>query len=152
MEEEMVDDTVNEEEVEYNFTAYEIDLDYEFDASRFFDFSRAESPLEARQAELWFDSAGSYPPSPFVARLVPREEILMGNINISPKSKGVESMNLCEGDSDVEVDREISAMGLNMETPAVALVVLGASLLIMTFSELFTGRSFMAVDCCSFFA
>ncbi|KAL0393422.1 UNVERIFIED_CONTAM: hypothetical protein Slati_4308400 [Sesamum latifolium] len=111
MEEEMVDDTVNEEEVEYNFTAYEIDLDYEFDASRFFDFSRAESPMEARQAELWFDSAGSYPPSPFVARLVPREEILMGNINISPKSKGVESMNLCEGDSDVEVDREISAMG-----------------------------------------
>ncbi|KAL0331362.1 UNVERIFIED_CONTAM: protein TPX2 [Sesamum angustifolium] len=111
MEEEMVDDTVNEEEVEYNFTAYEIDLDYEFDASRFFDFSRAESPLEARQAELWFDSAGSYPPSPFVARLVPRGEILMGNINISPKSKGVESMNLCEGDSDVEVDREISAMG-----------------------------------------
>ncbi|XP_011081080.1 protein TPX2 isoform X1 [Sesamum indicum] len=111
MDEKMVDDTVNEEEVEYNFTAYEIDLDYEFDASRFFDFSRAESPLEARQAELWFDSAGSYPPSPFVARLVPREEILMGNINISPKSKGVESMNLCEGDSDVEVDREISAMG-----------------------------------------
>ncbi|KAL0324387.1 UNVERIFIED_CONTAM: protein TPX2 [Sesamum calycinum] len=87
MEEEMVEDTVNEEEVEYNFTAYEIDLEYEFDASRFFDFSRAESPLEARQAELWFDSAGSYPPS------------------------RVESMNLCEGDSDVEVDREISAMG-----------------------------------------
>ncbi|KAK4435186.1 protein TPX2 [Sesamum alatum] len=111
MEEEMVDDTVNEEEVEYNFTAYEVDLDYEFDASRFFDFSRAESPLEARQAELWFDSAGSYPPSPFVLRLVPREEILMGNINISPKSKGVESMNLSESDSDVEVDRGISAMG-----------------------------------------
>lgn len=63
MEDEMVEDAVNEEEVEYNFTAYEIDLDYEFDAARFFDFIQAESALEARQAETWFDSAGSYPPS-----------------------------------------------------------------------------------------
>ncbi|EYU39042.1 hypothetical protein MIMGU_mgv1a019446mg [Erythranthe guttata] len=98
----MVEDAMNEEEEEeeYTFTAYEIDLDYEFDAARFFDFSRAESPLEARHAEIWFDSAGSYPPSPFVARL--REELLMGNINISPKSKGVESMNLSQSDSDAE--------------------------------------------------
>ncbi|KAL9177816.1 hypothetical protein ABFS82_01G083900 [Erythranthe guttata] len=112
MVEEMVEDAMNEEEEEeeYTFTAYEIDLDYEFDAARFFDFSRAESPLEARHAEIWFDSAGSYPPSPFVARL--REELLMGNINISPKSKGVESMNLSQSDSDAEADHEISASGM----------------------------------------
>ncbi|KAL6550046.1 hypothetical protein OROMI_020534 [Orobanche minor] len=86
MEEDMVEDTASEE-VEYTFTAYEIDLDYEFDAARFFDFSRDESPLEARQAELWFGSAGSYPPSPFVSKLVPLEDMLMENVNISPKSK-----------------------------------------------------------------
>lgn len=57
------DAAVNEEELEYTFTAYEIDLDYEFDAARFFDFERDESLPETRRAELWFDSAGSYPPS-----------------------------------------------------------------------------------------
>ncbi|KAL6501629.1 hypothetical protein OROGR_026762 [Orobanche gracilis] len=86
MEEDMVEDTASEE-VEYTFTAYEIDLDYEFDAARFFEFIRDESPLEARQAELWFQSARSYPPSPFVSRLVPMEDMLMENVNISPKSK-----------------------------------------------------------------
>lgn len=45
------------------FQALEIDLDYEFDASRYFDFSRAESLSEVREAESWFESAGSYPPS-----------------------------------------------------------------------------------------
>ena len=45
------------------FVAHEIDLDYEFDAVRFFDFGAQETPAQARQAELWFHSAGSYPPS-----------------------------------------------------------------------------------------
>lgn len=75
MEEEMVEHAAEEEEeeeeeVEYTFTAYEIDLDYEFDAARFFDFSHDESPLQARQAELWFHSAGSYPPSRNLLRIV----------------------------------------------------------------------------------
>lgn len=56
------------------FVAHEIDLDYEFDAVRFFDLSTQESPTQARQAELWFQSAPSYPPSPFVAKLVVRED------------------------------------------------------------------------------
>lgn len=58
MDEEMEDSTV-----EYVFTAIEIDLDYEYDAVRFFDFTREESLAEARQAELWFDTAETYPPS-----------------------------------------------------------------------------------------
>lgn len=41
----------------------EIDLDYEFDASRYFDLSREELPLEAWEAELWFETAPSYSPS-----------------------------------------------------------------------------------------
>ena len=50
-------------EVEHVFVAHEIDLDYEFDAARFFDFCRPETPAEAREAESWFETAGSYPPS-----------------------------------------------------------------------------------------
>ena len=41
------------------FVAHEIDLDYEFDAVRFFDFGAQETPAQARQAELWFHSSPS---------------------------------------------------------------------------------------------
>ncbi|GKU95418.1 hypothetical protein SLEP1_g8782 [Rubroshorea leprosula] len=79
-----------EMEIEPVFEVREIDLDYEFDAARFFDFTREESFAEARAAELWFESAPSYPPSPFVKKLVLGEDTLMGNVNVSPKSKEVE--------------------------------------------------------------
>lgn len=55
-----------EEEMEVElpiFEAREIDLEYEFDAARFFDFTREESLAEARESELWFESAPNYPPS-----------------------------------------------------------------------------------------
>ncbi|KAL2516802.1 Cell cycle regulated microtubule associated protein [Abeliophyllum distichum] len=112
MEEEIEDNDMNED-VEYSFTAYEIDLDYEFDAARFFDFSRAESTWEERQAELWFDTAGSYPPSPFMARLVRREEILAEGVNASSKPKDAETLNLLESEFEIEADREISALDMD---------------------------------------
>lgn len=36
------------------------DIDFEFDAPRFYDFSKPELDSET---ELWFESAGNYPPS-----------------------------------------------------------------------------------------
>ena len=48
---------------EVSFEAQEIDLDYDFDAPQFFDFTRPESAKEAKAAECWFESAESYPPS-----------------------------------------------------------------------------------------
>uniref|UniRef100_A0A5B7BNU3 TPX2 central domain-containing protein n=1 Tax=Davidia involucrata TaxID=16924 RepID=A0A5B7BNU3_DAVIN len=103
-----------EDTIELTFTAVEIDLDYEFDASRYFDFSREESLAEAREAELWFDSAESYPPSPFVMKLVPREDILLENVNISPKSKDVENTAALIGsDSNVELGQDFSVMDGN---------------------------------------
>ncbi|KAL4592823.1 hypothetical protein LXL04_005829 [Taraxacum kok-saghyz] len=75
MEVEMEDDNSSDNvAVEFTFTAVEIDLDYEFEAARFFDFTREESTDEAREAEMWFDSVESYPPSPFAARLLSREK------------------------------------------------------------------------------
>ncbi|XP_054787749.1 protein TPX2-like isoform X2 [Prosopis cineraria] len=46
-----------------------LDPDYEFDAPRFCDFSQPERFLDAVEAEQWFESAGSYPPSPYVLKL-----------------------------------------------------------------------------------
>lgn len=39
------------------------DMEYEFDAARWFDFTREESPAESQSAEFWFHSAPSYAPS-----------------------------------------------------------------------------------------
>ncbi|KAK9143661.1 hypothetical protein Syun_013061 [Stephania yunnanensis] len=49
--------------------AEEVDFDYEYDASRYFDFVKGETPVEVLEAEMWFDSAQTYPPSPFVIKL-----------------------------------------------------------------------------------
>ncbi|KAL4373041.1 hypothetical protein AHAS_Ahas05G0042100 [Arachis hypogaea] len=64
----MTTTTMEEEEEDMEiendvYVAHEIDLDYEFDAARFFDFTVQESPVQARLAELWFETAASYPPS-----------------------------------------------------------------------------------------
>jgi hypothetical protein len=51
-------------EVEFMvFEAREIDLDYEFDAPKYFDFTSLESIAEAREVQRWFDTAPSCPPS-----------------------------------------------------------------------------------------
>ena len=42
---------------------FEVDLDYEYDAPRWFDLAREEAPVEAAAAEMWFATAPSYPPS-----------------------------------------------------------------------------------------
>eukprot|EP00258_Populus_trichocarpa_P045112 XP_024461131.1 protein TPX2 isoform X2 [Populus trichocarpa] len=76
-------------EVEFMvFEAREIDLDYEFDAPKYFDFTSLESIAEAREVQRWFDTAPSCPPSPFVAKFV---YSLLENVNTSPKSKDEEN-------------------------------------------------------------
>ncbi|CBI21881.3 hypothetical protein VitviT2T_017662 [Vitis vinifera] len=46
-----------------------IDQTYEFSAPKFFDFINGESEAETRNAELWFDTAISHAPSPFMPRI-----------------------------------------------------------------------------------
>ncbi|KAE8703082.1 Protein TPX2 [Hibiscus syriacus] len=46
-----------------------IDEFFEFSAPSFFDFMKGESEEETRNAELWFETALSYAPSPFMARI-----------------------------------------------------------------------------------
>ncbi|KAF6160247.1 hypothetical protein GIB67_019016 [Kingdonia uniflora] len=114
-----------------------IDFDYEFEASRFFDFCQEESPLEAREAEGWFDTAETYPPSlciqysgcifldealishyltftfilissAFVAKLNLEGSTCMENVNISPKTKGAENIDLSCIPSDTCMSTEHS--------------------------------------------
>ncbi|XP_062230212.1 protein TPX2-like [Phragmites australis] len=49
---------------------FQVDLDYEFDAPRWFDLAQEEAPVEAAAAQLWFTSTPSYPPSPLIARML----------------------------------------------------------------------------------
>ncbi|KAJ4843506.1 hypothetical protein Tsubulata_020497 [Turnera subulata] len=78
-----------EEEEEMVYEAREVDLDYEFDAAMFFDFTREESDAEAREAERWFHTAPSYPSSPFVTKLLFREE----NVSINSEENAVDTAN-----------------------------------------------------------
>ncbi|XP_021894246.1 protein TPX2 [Carica papaya] len=46
-----------------------IDESYEFSAPHFFDFVKGESEEDMHKAELWFETALSYAPSPFMPRI-----------------------------------------------------------------------------------
>ncbi|KAL0643052.1 hypothetical protein Bca4012_041342 [Brassica carinata] len=48
------------------FSLEEFDIDFEFDAPRFYDFSRPELDSETEEIEFWFESAGNYSPSRFI--------------------------------------------------------------------------------------
>ncbi|GMJ00359.1 TPX2-LIKE PROTEIN 3 [Hibiscus trionum] len=100
-----------EVEIEPVFEVREIDLDYEFDAARFFDFKREESPVEAGKAELWFESAPTYPPSPFVTNMVMREGSLIENATTSPKCDEEDTSTLHESDPENVMVLEFSALG-----------------------------------------
>ncbi|RLM55119.1 protein TPX2 isoform X1 [Panicum miliaceum] len=49
---------------------FQVDLDYEFDAPRWFDLAQEEPPPEAAAAQAWFASAPSCPPSPLIAKML----------------------------------------------------------------------------------
>nr|GEX42462.1 protein TPX2 isoform X1 [Tanacetum cinerariifolium] len=112
MEVEMEDDITNgvDTAVEFTFTAVEIDLDYEYDAVRFYDFTRDETVDEAFQAEMWFESVGSYPHSPFALRLLSREQ--SENADVSISSRGFSNLNQLNNVSDSVQVPEDSSMAL----------------------------------------
>ncbi|TKY66829.1 TPX2 protein [Spatholobus suberectus] len=57
-----------------------IDEAYEFSAPRFFDFVKGESEEEAHKAELWFDTALSYAPSPFMPKIKTARSITVDSL------------------------------------------------------------------------
>ncbi|KAL9249048.1 TPX2-like protein, partial [Drosera capensis] len=101
MDEEMV-----ECEVLPMFEAVEVDFEYEFEAVRFFDFCRRETEDELMEAEAWFESAPSYPPSPFVAKMFLREDVMSTNVNTSLKFRGVEKEMIDVENNGVQIAGE----------------------------------------------
>ncbi|KAM1820296.1 hypothetical protein FF2_001773 [Malus domestica] len=85
---------MDEEMVEFAREAFEgdeIDMDYEFDAPKFYDFTRPESDWEAEEAEEWLRSAGGYQPSPFLEKLLNwQKENHPEPVKTSTESKDVE--------------------------------------------------------------
>ncbi|KAH7692462.1 TPX2 protein [Dioscorea alata] len=109
--------------VEVDFLCVEVDLDYEFDAARFFDFCRAESDVEFREAELWFESAGSYPPSPFIATMKAWTDVAVENVNTLPKYKDEDKSNtlIIQGEFNMgveysELDKKDKGLGGHRHT------------------------------------
>ncbi|XP_062150716.1 protein TPX2-like isoform X2 [Alnus glutinosa] len=103
-----MDDDMDEFVVE-PFVAEEIDLDYEFDVPRFYDFTWPETDLEAREAERWFESAQSYPPSPFIVKLKWPKEVPIENSSTYAKPRNDANMDSIGNYSDSCMCSEVSA-------------------------------------------
>ncbi|XP_021754026.1 protein TPX2 isoform X2 [Chenopodium quinoa] len=95
-----------EEEIIQVYDVFEIDFDYEFDATRFFDFTRPESEAESRFSESWFSRAPDYPPSPFVAQLFPLNGLRSPNVDVSPKSKYNDRLSNDDGNASIDQHAE----------------------------------------------
>ncbi|WOG96963.1 hypothetical protein DCAR_0416302 [Daucus carota subsp. sativus] len=79
----------------------EFDPDYEFDAARFYDFTRLESFSEAEEAQLWFRFAPSYPPSPFNVKVNWSEDCAVAEVVDCMSSDGGDTS---EGGSTREIE------------------------------------------------
>ncbi|XP_022148004.1 protein TPX2-like [Momordica charantia] len=75
-----------------------IDETYEFSAPRFFDFVHGESEEDKREAELWFETALTYAPSPCMPKI---------------KTRSVTVENLCDFDQAEEMEKNSDQSGTN---------------------------------------
>ncbi|TXG70779.1 hypothetical protein EZV62_005714 [Acer yangbiense] len=65
---------------------FEFDFDYEYEAPRFYDFTRPETFSETEEADCWFETASSYPPSPYIIKLNWRYDIHYNPVEIASVS------------------------------------------------------------------
>ncbi|XP_031384434.1 protein TPX2 isoform X1 [Punica granatum] len=86
----------------------EYDPDYEFEAPRYFDFSRPETDWEVEEAQRWFESAGTCPPSPFIAKMNWGKGLYFGAANIM-EEEDHKHMNSISTDMDCSMGPETSS-------------------------------------------
>ncbi|XP_013701918.2 protein TPX2-like isoform X1 [Brassica napus] len=96
------------------FEAKEIDLEYEFDAARWFDFTRMESAEESQSAEFWFHSAPSYAPSPFVTKLLSSEEVSDDKTEAAASTRSEAAADVCERDRETYQPSHMNKTGNGM--------------------------------------
>ncbi|KAG2241460.1 hypothetical protein Bca52824_096556 [Brassica carinata] len=88
------------------FSLEEFDIDFEFDAPRFYDFSRPELDSETEEIEFWFESAGNYPPSPFSPKCNWKLEPLKQITNTISETKPVEISKPVIESLDTDLNRK----------------------------------------------
>ncbi|CAI8617418.1 unnamed protein product [Vicia faba] len=91
-----------------------IDETYEFSAPRFFDFTKEESEDEIRKAELWFHTALSYAPSPFMPKIKAGRSVTVDTLcdfsesdNMPKMSANVEDRALESNTQQVSITSDI---------------------------------------------
>ncbi|CAI0547169.1 unnamed protein product [Linum tenue] len=76
----------------------EFDLDYEFDAPKFHDFTKPEPDSDADEAQGWLDVAAGYPPSPLALKMCWRP--LVPPVDTNPSSSGRTNSSVEDEDND----------------------------------------------------
>ncbi|OEL38599.1 hypothetical protein BAE44_0000382 [Dichanthelium oligosanthes] len=114
-------DGVGEGVMVLEVTWFQVDLDYEFDAPRWFDLAQEEPPLEAAAAQGWFASAPSYPPSRhFPERLHP-DETYSQPISQAKQTSGTEERDAAVAATNqhefIHKNHEKNVMNRNMDRP-----------------------------------
>ncbi|KAL2328189.1 hypothetical protein Fmac_021616 [Flemingia macrophylla] len=95
-------------------TATVVDDTYEFSAPRFFNFVNGESDEEAHQAELWFDTALSYGPSPFMPKIKTARSITVDSLCDFSEDDKLQKM-LVSGD-DIALETNIQPQSITTKT------------------------------------
>ncbi|XP_045820364.1 protein TPX2 isoform X2 [Trifolium pratense] len=97
-----------------------IDETYEFSAPRFFDFMKGESDEEIRRAELWFHTALSYAPSPFMPKIKAGRSITIGTLCDFSEADNVPKMSANVEDSVLESNQQPQSMTSKIKEEGVA--------------------------------
>lgn len=91
------------------FLDEEIDLDYEFDAPKYYDFTRPENDFQAREAECWFETTGSYSPSPFIMEADWQPSILVKSAGSSSGRNEAENTSPISVELSSSLDSEVTS-------------------------------------------
>ncbi|XP_020877670.1 protein TPX2 isoform X2 [Arabidopsis lyrata subsp. lyrata] len=147
MEMETETETESDEDMEMEtmvFEVTEIDLEYEFDASRWFDFTREELSLESRAAELWFETAQSYPPSPFAMKLLMKEESFSDEKteSLSKSEDGEVIVDVQENDREISQQPDVNETGNGMRSGVFTFIQGGGTLNKVPNQSLLKGPTF----------
>ncbi|CAJ1978904.1 unnamed protein product [Sphenostylis stenocarpa] len=81
-----------------------MDQTYEFLAPRFFDFNKGETTEESHRAELWFDTALSYAPSPFMPKIKTSRSITVDSLCDFGEADKMQQMLASVDDSVLETN------------------------------------------------
>lgn len=92
-----------------------IDEIYEFSAPRFFDFTNGESEEDSCKTELWFDTALSYAPSPFMPKIKEARSITVDSLCDFAEADSMQKMLASVDESNLETNIQPQSMSAKTE-------------------------------------